>query len=300
MPTLAERLGYGPDDRILIVNCDDIGSSHACNVAAERSIRQGWATSATLMVPCPWAKEAVERFRDLDVGIHLTLTAEYPDYRWRALTGARSLHDNDGYMPFTIEEVFQNARLEEVEAECRAQIDQALAWGVDVTHIDNHMGALSYDPRFADIFLKVAVAYDLPLRLGSAAAERRAGLFAREPATRAGRLYPDYFVMQWGRPTRDVLHDYLPSLRPGVTEFCMHPVEDGPELQGYDKTQAWIRTHDYGCLMDAELRAKIEGTGAKLISYRPLREAMRRSSLAPDRGRGTEGEGAAIERAVSE
>jgi predicted glycoside hydrolase/deacetylase ChbG (UPF0249 family) len=276
MTSLAERLGFSPDERILIVNCDDIGSSHACNVAAERAIREGWATSATMMVPCPWAKEAVTRFKDLDVGVHLTLTAEYPDYRWRALTGAKSLHDKDGYMPFTIQEVFRNARLEDVEAECRAQIDQALAWGVDVTHIDNHMGALSYDPRFAAIFLKMAVDYDLPLRLGSASAEKRAGFSPRASASEANRLYPDRFVMQWGRPTREVLHEYLPALRPGVTEFCMHPVEDGPELQGYDKTQAWIRTHDYGCLMDEELRGMIKKADAKMISYRPLRDAMRK------------------------
>jgi predicted glycoside hydrolase/deacetylase ChbG (UPF0249 family) len=275
MTTLAERLGFSPEDRIIIANCDDIGSSHACNVAAERAMREGWATSATLMVPCPWATEAVDRFKDLDIGVHLTLTAEYPDYRWRSLTGAKSLHDADGYLPTGIREVFANARLEDVEAECRAQIDQALSWGVDVTHIDNHMGALSYDQRFSDLALKLAVDYDLPMRLGSAGAEQKAGIFARDPATAAGRLYPDRFVMQWGRPTREVLNEYLPTLRPGVTEFCMHPVEDGPELQGYDKTQAWIRTHDYGCLMDAEIAALFKQAGAKFISYRPLRDAIR-------------------------
>jgi predicted glycoside hydrolase/deacetylase ChbG (UPF0249 family) len=280
MTTLAERLGFSPDDRIIIANCDDIGSSHACNVAAERAMREGWATSATLMVPCPWAKEAVDRFKGLDVGVHLTLTAEYPDYRWRSLTGAKSLHDADGYLPTTIQEVFRNARIEDAEAECRAQIDQALGWGVDVTHIDNHMGALSYDKRFADLALKLAVDYDLPMRLGSESAEARVGFSARQPASEAGRLYPDRFVMQWGRPTREVLNEFLPDLRPGVTEFCLHPVEDGPELQGYDKTQAWIRTHDYGCLMDPEIRAAIRKTGATLMSYRPLRDAQRKHRAA--------------------
>ncbi len=117
---------------------------------------------------------------------------------------------------------------------------------------------------------------DLPLRIPSAGVSERVGFDAREPASKAGRLYPDYFVMQWGIPTRDVLNAYLPQLRPGVTEFCMHPVEDGPELQGYDKKEAWIRTHDYGCLMDKALHAKVDATGAKRISYRPLRDAMRK------------------------
>jgi predicted glycoside hydrolase/deacetylase ChbG (UPF0249 family) len=280
MTSLAETLGYTADTRILIVNCDDIGSSHACNVAAERSIREGWATSATMMVPCPWAREAVDRFKDLDVGVHLTLTAEYPGYRWRALTGAKSLHNADGYMPATIREVWANAQLEDVEAECRAQIDQALAWGVDVTHIDNHMGTLSLEPRYNALFLRLAVEYDLPLRLPSAGEEKRIGFAARGPAAAAGRLFPDTFVMRWGTPTRDVLNEILPKLRSGVTELCMHPVEDGPELQGYDKTQAWIRTHDYGCLTDPEVRAMVEATGAKRISYRPLRDAMRRRPMS--------------------
>ena len=107
MPTLSERLGFSADDRLIIINCDDIGSSHSANVASEAAMRSGIATSATLMVPCPWAREAVERFKDLDVGIHLTLTAEYPTYRWRTLTDAPSLRDAQGYMPRTGAELWQ-------------------------------------------------------------------------------------------------------------------------------------------------------------------------------------------------
>ena len=76
-PSLAERLGYGAEDRLLIVNCDDLGSSHAANVATFRSMAYGVATSATLMVPCPWAREAARMFRGYPVGVHLTLTCEY-------------------------------------------------------------------------------------------------------------------------------------------------------------------------------------------------------------------------------
>src|SRR5689334_3526830 len=81
-PSLAERLGYGAEDRLLIVNCDDLGSSHAANVATFRSMAYGVATSATLMVPCPWAREAARMFRGYPVGVHLTLTCEYRGYRW--------------------------------------------------------------------------------------------------------------------------------------------------------------------------------------------------------------------------
>src|SRR5580700_729804 len=107
--SLAEKLGHGPDARVLIVNCDDLGSSHAANTAIEAAMAAGIATSATLMVPCPWAREAARMFQGADVGVHLTLTAEYPGYRWRSLTGGASLHDADGFLPATAGEVFANA-----------------------------------------------------------------------------------------------------------------------------------------------------------------------------------------------
>jgi predicted glycoside hydrolase/deacetylase ChbG (UPF0249 family) len=75
--TLAERLGFAADDRLLIINCDDLGSSHAANSGVFDALRNGLATSATLMVPCPWAREAAARYRGEDVGVHLTLNAEY-------------------------------------------------------------------------------------------------------------------------------------------------------------------------------------------------------------------------------
>src|SRR5580658_6967697 len=138
--SLVERLGYPADARLVILNCDDIGSSHSANVASLEAMEKGVASSATLMVPCPWAKEAAVMFKGEDVGVHLTLTAEYPHYRWRSLTGAASLHDADGAQPRTTAEVWAKADLGDVRRELRAQIDQALAWGVDVTHVDSHMG----------------------------------------------------------------------------------------------------------------------------------------------------------------
>lgn len=274
-PSLAERLGYGPDERILILNCDDLGSSHAANVAIERSIREGVATSATLMVPCPWAYEAAQALADLDVGVHLTLTAEYPGYRWRSLTGGRSLHNDEGFLPLTAEEVFARADLDEVRAECRAQIDQALAWGVDVTHLDSHMGTVQTDPRFYAVYAELAAEYDLPLRMVSSFDEAKLGFPSRAPAVALGRLFPDNFMPTWGLDTREVLQRRLPRLKPGVTEMYLHPVEDGPELRGYDKKAVHIRTGDYACAMDPNVRALIEAEGVRLISFRPIRDLQR-------------------------
>jgi chitin disaccharide deacetylase len=277
MPTLAQRLGHAAGTPLLIVNCDDIGSSHAANVASARAMHEGLATSATLMVPCPWVREAVERFHGLDVGIHLTLTSEYPAYRWRSLTGARSLRDDQGYLPRTAEELWAKADPVEVEEECRAQIDQALAWGVDVTHLDNHMGTLQIDAALFSIYVKLAREYQLPLRMAGAGADAQLGFGGRAQCDAAGILYPDDFIFRWGAPTDELIERIAAAPKAGVTEIILHPVQPGEELDGYDKKEKAIREHDAAVGVDAALKAKLDTAGIARISFRPIRDAMRRS-----------------------
>ena len=90
MSELAERLGYGPEDRLLIVNCDDLGACHSANLGVYDALRAGVATSASLMVPCPWARHAAAGYRGDDIGVHLTLNSEYDRYRWGPITHAPS------------------------------------------------------------------------------------------------------------------------------------------------------------------------------------------------------------------
>jgi len=277
MPSLAERLGYAADQALIIINCDDLGSSHSANVASEAALRDGIATSATLMVPCPWAREAVERCKDLDVGIHLTLTAEYPTYRWRTLTDAPSLRDEQGYMPRTAAELLKRADPVEVEAECRAQIDQALAWGVDVTHLDNHMGTLQISERLYPIYVKLAKEYQLPLRMVGTRADDHLGFHCRAQADQAGIVYPDDFSFQWGRRMmREVFDDYLARPSAGVMEKILHCVGDTPELNAYDKTESAIRIHDADVGVDLALKEKFAKAGVQRISFRGLRDLMRK------------------------
>jgi predicted glycoside hydrolase/deacetylase ChbG (UPF0249 family) len=275
MASLAERLGYGADDKLLIVNCDDLGSNASANRATQAALAAGVAKSATLMVPCPWALDGVAKAAGGGIGVHLTLTCEYPGYRWRALTGAASLHDAQGYMPATAQAVWDNADLDEVRAECRAQIDQAYDWGVDVTHLDAHMGAMQIDPRFFAAFVDLAAEYDLPLRMFGSGAERRLGFPGRAQAAKRGLVFPDHLLTTWGSPAKETFADILSDLRPGVTEIYVHPVEDGPELRGYDPDHPQIRVDDLALLTDPELPDLVAAAGARLISFAPLRELQR-------------------------
>lgn len=278
-PSLAERLGYRADQRVMIVNCDDLGSSHAANVAIDRAFSSGVATSATLMVPCPWAREAARMFEGRDVGVHLTLTCEYPGYRWRSLTGAASLHDDDGFMPATIEEVWRRADLADVRAELKAQLDQALAWGVDVTHLDSHMGTVQLEPRFFEAYLDLATAYDLPMRMPGRGQDERLGFEGRRRAAERGILFNDHFLSAWPRNTMTVFQDRIPSLFAGVTEVFAHPVEDGPELRGYDPDHPEIRVNDAAAFTDPAMVALFDRAETTRISYRPLRDLQRSARL---------------------
>ncbi|HLK25325.1 MAG TPA: ChbG/HpnK family deacetylase [Caulobacteraceae bacterium] len=171
--------------------------------------------------------------------------------------------------------------LAEARAECRAQIEQALAWGVDVTHLDSHMGSVQLNPRLYDIYLGLAAEFDLPPRMASAGGERFMGFPCRQPASDRGVLYPDHFVSPpWPEPTRPVLERLLAGLRPGVTEVYLHPVVDGADLRAYDPENGHIRAGDDANFRDQDLRRLVEDAGVILISYRPLRALQRAQRLA--------------------
>lgn len=273
---LNQTLGFLAEDRILIVNCDDVGSSHSANVAAFRAMTYGIATSASLMVPCPWAAEAARMFEGLPVGVHLTLTSEHAGYRWRSLTGAASLRDAGGFLPATTALALSQHDLDHVRAECRAQVDAALAWGVDVTHIDTHMDVLYANEALFAIYLDLAAEIDVPVRLPLSSA-----FPAREMAAEWGILSVDHLIYTWPRPTRDVMFDACAKLPCGVTELFAHPVLDGGELRGYDLDHADIRVHDAAALVDPGVAAMLDAHHILRISYRELRTAQRARNAVP-------------------
>jgi predicted glycoside hydrolase/deacetylase ChbG (UPF0249 family) len=249
-------------------------------VGVYETLRRGLATSATLMVPCPWAREAAGRYRGEDVGVHLTLNAEYDLYRWGPITHAPSLLDGDGGFPRTIEDVFDHADLDEVRRELRAQIERAIYWGFDVSHLDSHMGTLQLRPEFFDVYLELAVDFGLPLRLSGGSTERAIGFPFRRLAAEEGVLFPDHFVrVVGGVGSRASLEKMLGDLRPGVTEVYLHPAVDTPELRAFAPDWAGRVDDHYLLTADGSFAALLERVGVTRIGYRPLRELMR--SLSP-------------------
>ncbi|HEV7887190.1 MAG TPA: polysaccharide deacetylase family protein [Acidimicrobiales bacterium] len=275
MTSLAERLGHPPDARLLIVTADDLGSSHAANVGVYEALRTGVATSASLMVPCPWAREAASRYRGEDVGVHLTLNAEYELYRWGPITQAPSLLDGDGGFPRTVEDVWDHADLDEARRECRAQLERAIYWGFDVSHLDSHLGTMQGRPEFFDIFLELAVDFGLPLRLGGVGAEHATGFPFRRLAAEEGVLFPDNLIAVRTPSFRRTLERVLSELEPGVTELTCRPALDTPELRSLAPDwSSRVEEHD-ALVNDHSLRSLAERVGVTLIGYRPIRDLMR-------------------------
>ena len=123
-PSLNERLGHAPSDKLVIISCDDLGAFQAANAGVYDALRKGVATCASLMVPAPWARDAVANYSGEDIGVHLTLNSEHPNYRWGPLTQSPSLLSGEGGFPRTIDDLWEHADTQEVLRECRAQVDR--------------------------------------------------------------------------------------------------------------------------------------------------------------------------------
>ena len=167
MPSIIEKLGFEADDKVVILHIDDMGFSHAGNVGPFECLDFGIASCGSVIVPSPWFLETASICRNnpkYDVGVHLTLTCEYDLYRWRAISSVdpkTGLLDSEGCLWKTTEEAVKNVTHKGAEMEMRAQIQKALDHGIDVTHIDTHMGTVA-DPKFIPIYLQMAREFNVP------------------------------------------------------------------------------------------------------------------------------------------
>jgi predicted glycoside hydrolase/deacetylase ChbG (UPF0249 family) len=228
------------------------------------------------MVPCPWARDAAQRYLGEDVGVHLTLNAEWDVYRWGPITHAPSLLDGDGGFPRTLEDLWDHGDIDEVRRELRAQVERAILWGFDVSHLDSHMGALQLKAEFFDVYLELAVDFGLPLRLSGASTEALIGFPFRQLAEQEGVVFPDHFVYVQGVGSRAALQQALFDLAPGVTEAYVHPALDTPELQAsFPDWPGRVDDHQF-VTRDTGLRAMLERAGIHLIGYRELRALQRK------------------------
>jgi predicted glycoside hydrolase/deacetylase ChbG (UPF0249 family) len=287
------RLGFADDDRVVIIHTDDIGMCQATMSAFADLVDFGLISSGAVMVPCPWFPQVAAYCRQhplVDLGVHLTLTSEWDGYRWGPISTrdpASGLMDEEGYFYQWSEQVQEHGDAAAVQLELQMQVDRALAAGIDVTHVDTHMGAVA-QVEFIPSYVQLAIQHRLPmmiLRLDEAG-WREMGL-DQETAAFATQLVRqleaqglpllDHLVgLPLDRPEDRVAlaKEAFDELPPGLTHFIIHPAQDTPELRAI--APDWpSRVADYEAFTSKELRDAVRNSGVHVIGYRALRELMR-------------------------
>ena len=260
----------------LLLRIDDIGMNHATNMAIEQLAKTGMPFSASVMFACPWYQETVEilkKYPNADVGVHLTLTAEWKFYRWGPVTGPSvvpGLVDSLGYFFPTGEALRKNNfKLAEVEKELTAQIERALSSGIKISYIDPHMGVALSTPELRAITEKLARKYKL-------------GISTLNKNTYFGEDYTD----MWGVPVetkQQAFMQYVNQLKTNKPNLVIiHVAQSSPEMDVLvDMNSTLMNTPDgkpnaglhrqteLNMLLSPEFR-RLAGKKFKLINYRDL------------------------------
>jgi predicted glycoside hydrolase/deacetylase ChbG (UPF0249 family) len=285
--TLAEKLGYKSTDKLLIINCDDVGMCHSSNLAAIEGMEKGLITSGSIMTPCPWFNEIAAYSRahpEKDFGVHLDHTAEWTFYRWGSVAprdSVKGLFDKEGYLWKNEEEVYAHSTPEEALIEARAQIKKALNAGIPVTHLDSHMGTLQYRPEYLSVYVQLALEFNLPLRMAAQSTMESFGFpELRKQFAEKGIVFTDYFVYDELAGYKDVKSfwiNIIKNLKPGVTELFIHASKESDELKAI--TNSWnVRIQEAATFTsDQDIRQLVKDNNIILIGYRPLKELQRKN-----------------------
>jgi predicted glycoside hydrolase/deacetylase ChbG (UPF0249 family) len=282
--TVAERLGYPADAKLLIIHADDLALAHSVDAASFAALDQKAATSASVMVTCPWLTEVVAYAKahpDADLGIHTTLTSEWDTYRWGSVAPrdqVPTLFDPQGYFWADFGGAASHMKPEEAEREIRAQMERALQLGIRPTHLDNHMGTLFANPALLAVYLKVAREYRLPflaVRLPNLPAEMLSQLKDTDivldalVSPRQG-LRPE----EWKEGYLEVIG----NLKPGLSQLIVHLGYDDAELQTItvnhpDFGAAW-RQRDFNVITSPEFKNAVEENHVILIGWKDLKKLL--------------------------
>jgi predicted glycoside hydrolase/deacetylase ChbG (UPF0249 family) len=283
---LAEMLGYPRDSKLLIIHADDMGLSHSVNTACIKAFENKGITSGSIMVTCPWANEIEAYVKDhpgLDVGIHLTLTAEWDLYKWGGITPSdqiASLLDNNNFFYSSVEALGKVAKGAEAEKELRAQIDRAIAAGVRPTHIDTHMGSVLANPELIKVYLNLADAYHLPLLFPRAYLALLPPDIAKSMETKIFlldnlfMLDPKMIAGKW----IDAYRKGVESMKPGLNQMIVHLAIDNEEMQaiskGHDDYGSTWRQNDLDLVSSKEFRDLLTANHIILIGWKQISDLM--------------------------
>ena len=282
--TVAERLGYAADSKLLIVHADDLAVAHSVDAASFDALNKNAVTSASIMVPCAWLTEVASYAKDhpdADLGLHLTLTSEWKVDRWGPIESkdkVASLFDPSGYLWPETAPAAINEKPQEAEREIRAQIEHAITLGIHPTHLDSHMGVLFSTPELFSVYVKVAHEYKLPflaVRLPNIPAQFFSVLSEKDVILDAIVMAnPAVHASEW----RDFYINAVKNLKPGLTEMIVHLGHDDAELQAVtldhpDYGSAW-RQRDFDLVTGSEFKKALEENHVILVKWKDLKKLV--------------------------
>jgi len=283
---LAELLGYPRDSKLLIIHADDMGLAHSVNTASIRAFDNKGITSGSIMVPCPWAPEIEAYVKDhqgMDVGIHLTLTSEWDLYKWGGINPSdqiSSLLDKNSYFFPTVEALGKSAKGAEAEKELRAQIDRAIASGVQPTHLDTHMGSVLASPELVKIYLGLSDTYHLPVLFPRAYLSWFPPEMAKAMESKIF-LLDNLFMLEPKMITGKWIDAYkkgIKELKPGLNQIIVHLALDNDEMQaiskGHDDYGSAWRQQDLELVSSPEFRELLKSNHVILIGWKQIRDVM--------------------------
>lgn len=286
--------------RYVIIHADDAGMSHSVNRATIDAMEKGIVSSASIMVPCAWFKEIAayaKEHPEKDFGIHLTLNCEWDNYRWGPVApraSVPSLIDEEGYLWGGVPEVVANAKASEVETELRAQIQRALDFGVPVSHLDTHMGAVVSRPDLVEVYVKLGIEFDVPvffirrLNVGVAATNpqiRARGMQLVEALDKHKLPVLDYMTQYYTKGSLEKKKAmYLKAIadtEPGVRYVIIHCGYDNEELQAIT-TSSKLRDTDRRVFCDPEFIEAVKQTGVEIVDWKQVRRMNDKRLAAGD------------------
>jgi predicted glycoside hydrolase/deacetylase ChbG (UPF0249 family) len=286
--TIAERLGYPKNTKLLILHADDVGVSHSVNVATTTAMEKGCINSASIMVPCPWFTEIASYVREhpgMDFGLHITLTSEWNNYKWGPVTPstqAPTLINKQGFLYSTVDSVKQFANPTQVEEEIRNQVKRANQFGIDPTHLDAHMFAVVRNPDFLKAYIKVGREFKIPVFLAREM-ERELNL-KLESLIAKNEVIADSIVsimpeMMHSNPA-GYYAQTLRGLPVGLTYFIIHTAYDNEEMRSVTKGftdwgSAWRQT-EFDFFSSPECARLLKENNIQLVSWREIRDKLYR------------------------
>ena len=269
-----QLLGYSADARLLIINADDFGMCNSVNEAIIRVLKEGVVRSSSLMIPCPWALQAIHFLRDhpeIPFGVHLTAISDPVDYRWGPLTSREkvpSLVDRAGYfynfeaMPAFLAQV----KMDQLELEFQAQIEAVLAAGLSPTHLDWHALRIAGRTDIFDLMIRLAKEYGLALRVMGRAGIKK--LQSQGLPTSDNDFLDSYLVDPTHKTDRYV--QLLRELPAGLSEWAVHPGLDNAELLAIEPAGNHERQTDFDFWISQQAKDIVSEEGIILLDYREL------------------------------